>query len=176
MIDSQSVSSYITMMKKMRNQLMKMGESIGDSTHTATLLRNIPESWRTVAQTIWMITNDPDIIEEKLEAYEADISAVEMSNQASTAFLSQSHPPTSTGQGHNVQLPNYSRGRGMNFINQDQGRGSYTLPPTYQNCGRIGHTISQCFAPGGPLHTYKPQTSTRSPPVTTKHINTEKDK
>ena len=68
-----------------------------------------------------MITNDPDTIEEKLEAHEADISAVEMSNQASTAFLSQSRLPTSTGQGHNAQLPNYSRGRGMNFITQDQG-------------------------------------------------------
>ena len=110
MIDGQSVSLYITTMKEMRNQLMKMGETIGDSTHAATLLRNVPESWRTVAQTIQMITNNPDIIEEKLEAHEADISAVEMSNQASTAFLSQSCPPTSTGRGYNLQWPNYSRG------------------------------------------------------------------
>ena len=110
MIDGQSVSSYITTMKEMRNQLMKMGETIGDSTNAATLLRNVPESWRTVAQTIQMITNNLDIIEEKLEAHKADISAVEMLNQASTAILSQSRPPTSTGRGHNVQLPNYSRG------------------------------------------------------------------
>ena len=97
MIDGQSVSLYITTMKEMRNQLMKMGEAIRDSTHAATLLRNIPESWRTVAQTIQMITNDPDIIEEKLEAHQADISEVEMSNQASTDFLSQSRSPTSIG-------------------------------------------------------------------------------
>ena len=87
MVEGQSVVSYITTMKEMRSQLMKMGEIIGDSTHTATLLRNVPESWRTVAQTIRMITNNPNVIEEKLEAHEADIDAVEMSNQASTAFL-----------------------------------------------------------------------------------------
>ena len=53
---------------------------------------------------------------------------------------------------------------------------SYTSPPTCQNCGRIGHPISQCFAPSGPRHAYKLQTSTRSPPVATNYINTEKDK
>ena len=52
MVEGQLVTSYITMMKEVRGQLMNMGETIGDSTHVATLLRNVPESWRTVAQTI----------------------------------------------------------------------------------------------------------------------------
>ena len=44
MVKGQSAVSYITTMKETRSQLMKMGEIIGDSTHAATLLRNVPES------------------------------------------------------------------------------------------------------------------------------------
>lgn len=117
MVKGQLVTSYITLMKEMRNQLVKMGETIGDPTYIATLLRNVSESWRTVAQTIRMFTNDPDMIEEKLKAHEADISAVEMSNQASIAFLSQSHMPTYMAHSNYSQQPNYPRG-GMNFASQ----------------------------------------------------------
>ena len=51
MQEGQSVSSYITTMKE-KIQLEKMGKTIANSTHAATLLRNVPESWRPIAQTI----------------------------------------------------------------------------------------------------------------------------
>ena len=56
----------------------------------ATLLRNVLESWRPIAQTIRMITRSPEEIEECLEAHEADLSALEISVQAGTAFAAQS--------------------------------------------------------------------------------------
>jgi CHAD domain-containing protein len=68
MTEGQSVSAYLTTMKEFRSQLGKMGETIADSTHAATILRNLPESWRSIAQTSRMITKDPDDIEERLEA------------------------------------------------------------------------------------------------------------
>ena len=76
MQEGQSVSSYVTTMKEFKIQLEKMGESIADSTHAATLLRNVPGSWRLIAQTIQMITNKPDDIEERLEAHKADLNAI----------------------------------------------------------------------------------------------------
>ena len=77
-------------MKEYRSQLEKMGEVIASSTHTATILENVPESWRAVSHMIRMITRDPDIIEEQLEAHEADLNALEMSTQATTTFIAQS--------------------------------------------------------------------------------------
>ena len=52
MQEGQSVSSYITAMKEFKIQLEKMGKTIANSIHAATLLRNVPESWRPIAQTI----------------------------------------------------------------------------------------------------------------------------
>ena len=45
MLKGQSVVTYLTMMRDYKNQLEKMGETIADSTHAATILRNVPESW-----------------------------------------------------------------------------------------------------------------------------------
>jgi hypothetical protein len=73
--------------KEYRNQLAKMGEVIADLTHTATILRNVPESWRPITQTIHMITKDPNDIEERVEVHKADLSAVEISTQAAMAFI-----------------------------------------------------------------------------------------
>ena len=87
MTEGQSVSSYLTTMKEFRNQLRRMGELIAPSSYAATILRNLPESWRPIAQTIRMITHDPDEIEDRLEAHEADLSAIEVSTQAATAFI-----------------------------------------------------------------------------------------
>ena len=87
MVEGQSVITYLTPMREFRNQLKRVGEIIADSTHMATILRNIPESWRTVAQTIRMITQIPDKIEESLKAHKANLNALEISDQAATAFI-----------------------------------------------------------------------------------------
>ena len=52
MTEGQSIITYITIMKEFRNQLKRMGEVIPNSAHAATLLRNVPESWHPIAQTI----------------------------------------------------------------------------------------------------------------------------
>ena len=89
MIEGQSVLTYLTTMREYKNQLKRMGEIIADSTHAAAILRTIPKSWRHVAQTIRMIMRIPDEIEESLEAHKADISALEISDQAATTFIAQ---------------------------------------------------------------------------------------
>ena len=68
-----------------------MGKTITNSTHAATLLRNVPESWRLITQTIQVITNNPDDIGERLEAHKADLNAIEISSQAATAFTARSN-------------------------------------------------------------------------------------
>ena len=86
MVEGQFVTSYLTTMKEYRSQLERMGEHIAPSSHSATILRNLPDSWRMIAQMIRMIANTPEDIEERLEAHEADLSAIEISSQAATAF------------------------------------------------------------------------------------------
>src|SRR3979490_68738 len=150
MVEGQSVITYLTVMREYRTQLKKMGEIIADSTHAATILRNIPESWRSISQMIRMITHIPEEIEEKLEAHEADLTALEMANQAANAFIPQSRPiprpvfyqpPISTPSPPNhQQQPQYPQNRGQRR-------------PTFNcnNCGRAGHPASQCYSPGGGL-------------------------
>jgi hypothetical protein len=87
MKEGQSVVAYITVMKEYRYQLFRMGETITDSTHAATLLRNVPASWRSITQTIRMMTRNLDEIEEKMEAHEADSNAADVTEQAATAFI-----------------------------------------------------------------------------------------
>jgi gag-polypeptide of LTR copia-type len=90
MTKGQSVLAYMTMMKEYHNQLAKMGDPIADSTHCATILRNVLESG---AQTICMIVRDSDEIDEKLEPHEADIGAIRMSTQDAMAFIALARPP-----------------------------------------------------------------------------------
>ena len=90
MIEGQSVVSYVMTMKEFKSQLEKMRETIADSSHAPILLQNLPDSWRTIAQMIRMITQVPDEIEEWLEAHEADLNTIEISSQAATAFVAQS--------------------------------------------------------------------------------------
>jgi gag-polypeptide of LTR copia-type len=144
MVDGQSVVTYLTTMKEFRSQLSKMGEVIADSTHAATILRNVPESWRAISQTIRMITRDPEIIEERLEAHEADLNALEMSNQAATAFIAHSKPNRPTNNmNHQTQTQNHSPGRFDPHMRGNAPRISQR-PVFYQcnNCGRSGHSAS----------------------------------
>ena len=145
MVEGQTVSSYITIMREYRSLLAKMGEIIADSTHAATLLRNLPDSWRSIAQTIRMITVDPEEIGERLEAHKADLNAVEMSNQAATAFLAQKHGivPTNQPVPQNKPLPFPPRPLPM----PPQPRPEYFCT----NCRKKGHSAQRCFAPGGGL-------------------------
>ena len=92
MTEGKPIITYITVMKEFRNQLKIMSEVIPDSTHAATLLRNVPESWCPIAQMIQMIMCSPDEIEERLEAHESDLNALEISVQAGTAFAAQTQP------------------------------------------------------------------------------------
>ena len=80
MVEGQLVIMYLTTMREYKNQLKRMGEIVADSTHAATILRNVPKSWRHIAQTIRMVTRIPDKIEESLKAHEADISTLEISD------------------------------------------------------------------------------------------------
>ena len=64
MAEGQFVITYLMTMKEYRSQLEKMGEIITSSTHAATILRNLLESWRAVSHTIGMIIRDSEIIEE----------------------------------------------------------------------------------------------------------------
>ena len=133
-------------MREYKNQLKKMGEIIADSSHAATILRNVPESWRIVAQTIRMITQIPDEIEDRLEAHEADLNALEISSQAATAFAAlprRGRPPPPPRPNNNFS----SRTRN-NLIPTN----NHNFPkPIFQcnNCHKIGHSASRCYAPGG---------------------------
>ena len=151
MTEGQSVISYITIMKEYRNQLNKMGETVADSSHAAILLCNLPDSWRTIAQTIRMITQVLDEIEERLEAHEADLNAIEISSQAATAFITQSKGLPKFNRLAPIRYNTHDQGRFLN--NQHQQSYHPNNKPYYHcnNCGREGHSASRCFAPGGGL-------------------------
>ena len=48
MVEGQSVASSLTTMKEYRSQLERMGEFIAPSSHSVTILCNLPDSWRTI--------------------------------------------------------------------------------------------------------------------------------
>ena len=92
MVKGQTIISYITAMKELRNQLAQMGKLVDESTHAAFILRNVPDSWRTISQTIRMITEDPYEIECRLEAHKADIVANQRPRNHNIAFIAQNRP------------------------------------------------------------------------------------
>jgi len=53
MVEGQSIASYLTTMWDFRNQLKKMGEVVADSTHAATVLRNVNLGDRSPRQSEW---------------------------------------------------------------------------------------------------------------------------
>ena len=140
MVEGQSVTSYLTTMKEYRSQLERMGETIAPSSHSATILHNLPDSWRLIAQTIRMIANTPEDIEERLEAHEADLNAIEISTQAATAFAARANgnrfPPSRGGFQRNFRSSQNAPFGKINTI-------------YCNNCGKEGHAASRCYAPGG---------------------------
>ena len=76
----------LTTMGEYRSQLKRMGEVIAPSSHSATILCNLPESWCSIMQMIRRIAMTPEDIEEKLEAHKADLSAKEISTTSSNCF------------------------------------------------------------------------------------------
>ena len=147
MVEGQSVISYLTTMKEYRAQLDKMGEQIANSTHAATILRTLPESWKGISQTIRMITSDPDTIEERLEAHEADLNALEISTQAATTFIAQSRPYRQTTISPSFQNTPPTQ---FDYYQSNSHQQSAPAPITHcENCGKLGHYSSQCYTSGG---------------------------
>lgn len=86
MVEGEPVKNYLATMNEYRNQLERMGEVISPSFHAVTILQNLPESWRSIAEAIPMLTWDVDEIEEKLEGHESFINDIEVWNQGAAAF------------------------------------------------------------------------------------------
>ena len=97
------------------------------------LLRNLPESWRPISQTIHMIVYTRDDIKEGLEAHKANLNALEVSN-AATAFSARARP----------MLPNF-----FGTQPKHQGPQSSTSKPAFHcnNCGKPSDPASKCYAP-----------------------------
>jgi gag-polypeptide of LTR copia-type len=149
--------TYITTMKEFRNQLTNMGETIADSTHSATILRNMPESWRPIAQMIRMMTGVPDEIEGRLEAHEADLNALEISDQAAKDFVARAQPNQPS---HSKAYPNIPQNVHVNSpINANVPR----APFTYNNCGKDGHSATRCYGVGGGLDGQAPWMKNNEP-------------
>ena len=92
-----------------------------------------------------MITHNPDKIEEHLEAQEADLTALEMSTQAATAFTTQSrtnHPLNTRQFPHTPAFPWFNATRQSNSPQSNQR-------PIFHcnNCGKPRHSSSKCYMP-----------------------------
>ena len=141
-------------MREFRNQLKKMGEIIANSTHMGTILRNIPESWWPVTQTIRMI-RIPDEIEESLKAHKADLNALEISDQAATAFIAWAKP---------LRPQNPNPVNKQPYVCSNEHIPSSSKPVfTCNNCGKTGHLVARCYAPGGGLEGQVPWMKHREP-------------
>ena len=126
-----------------------MGETIAESTCAATILRNIHKSWRPITQTIRVVTQDPNTIKEWLEAHKADLSTLKIFTQAMTAFIAQAKPKRPAAmQPPQQNTPNPK-------VNNTQTAESPQInqrPHTQcNNCRRISHLASKCYASGGGL-------------------------
>jgi Reverse transcriptase (RNA-dependent DNA polymerase)/gag-polypeptide of LTR copia-type/Pol polyprotein, beta-barrel domain len=169
MVDGQPVTTYLTTMKEFRSQLERMGEKIPDSIHAATILRNVPESWRSIAQTIHMISTNVDKIETKLEAHEADLDAIEISDQAATAFIARSNQHSNSYIRRQPAVNDHIfqstiRNSPNSAFNSTRARVQRpTMSPIAQksflscdNCGKYGHSAPRCYASGGGMEGQAP--------------------
>ena len=121
-----------------------------------------------------MITCDPDTIEEHLEAHAADLTALEMLDQATTAFVTQPKPH----QPLPMQAPFHNNiGHCPNEMPHNNNP---RLPskPLYHcnNCGRDNHSASQCFAPGRGLAACQTWRNNLPPPTSNMNVHTSTQK
>ena len=93
-----------------------------------------------------MTTQVPDKIEERLQAHEADLKAIEISSQAATAFIAQSKGATTSHMP--PPPPSYNNVQGQLLCQRYRSNRSYCH---CNNCGREGHSASRCYAMGGGL-------------------------
>lgn len=95
-----------------------------------------------------MITNNPDNIEERLEAHKADLNAIEISSQAATAFTARSNQIK-------YPIPNNPASTSIPTSNININSSPKDIPSRlfyyYNNCGQQGHYVMHCFTPGGGL-------------------------
>ena len=90
-----------------------------------------------------MIHTGVNEIEEKLEAHEVDLDALDIANQAATAFAARANPNvTRSPINHQNPPPN-------NFSVNSPGATAQRPRFICGNCGRQGHLTSRCYVPGG---------------------------
>ena len=109
-----------------------------------------------------MIANTPEDIEERLEAHEADLNAIEISSQAATAFAARSNgnrvPPSRGGFQRNYRSSQNPPFRKINMI-------------YCNNCRKEGHAASRCYAPGGGNAGHAPWAATQGQSSNLNHNN-----
>ena len=98
-----------------------------------------------------MITSNPDDIEERLEAHEADLNAIEISSQTAMTFAARSHLIKHPNFQQSMQTPTYNQVNTMSHKDNMQ-------KPFYQcnNCREVGNSVMRHFAPGGGLAGQEP--------------------
>ena len=97
-----------------------------------------------------MIHTGVDEIEEKLEAHEADLDTLEISNQAATAFAARANPNIARSPINHQSTPP------SNFSLNSPGGTAQRPRFICGNCGRQGHLTSQCYVPGGLMEGHAP--------------------
>ena len=109
-----------------------------------------------------MITRIPDEIEESLEAHKADLNALEISDQAATAFIVHTK----------LNQPSQSRQQNTNIhSNETPSTNIPRIPFTCNNCGRNGHSVARCYAAGGGLEGQAPWMKNKGPTHVVPHIS-----
>ena len=125
---------------------------------------NLPESWAIAADMICIITDDPKVIEKRLEACEASLGAIEMSSQPSTAFSSQhqsSSYPNRDSTNHYQTCPRHGQTGNIRSF-----RGHGTIAPSNHTClssGKTGYTSTYCYAQHTNIQECEPWKSQPSP-------------
>ena len=108
-----------------------------------------------------MITRIPDEIEESLKAHEADLSALEISDQAATTFIPWTKP--------NLLIQNCNQVINQNNLCTNEASLLFTPKTSFtcNNCRKTGHLVAWCYVLGGGLEGQAPWMKNKEP---THHI------